>query len=141
MSVRSWLKHAFAVDAPGEARPTPEQEPPVDWLARQIARRHLTTPGLIALEMCRPLNWIIAQGMHFSEPAVWAVTPDAFSEHYRHLAAFLERRGSIEHLCRRLEAMESEYSARERGNTPTDVSTPSGSSSLRSSAPASKTEH
>lgn len=113
-SLKTKLKHAFAVDAPGPAEPTSQQQVPVDWLCRQVARRHLTTPGLIALEMCRPLNWIFAQGLHISQPAVWAVTPSALYEHYRDFSDFLERRGAMEHLCRRLEHFEQEYEAVER---------------------------
>ena len=121
MSLRDKFKHAFAVDAPGAAEPTPQQEIPVDWLARQVARRHLTTPGLIALEMVRPLNWVFAQGMHLTEPAVWAVSPRALYDHYTNLAAFLEQRGSIEHLCRRIEQLEAEFTGRQRAqDAPTD---------------------
>ncbi len=57
------LRHAFAVDPPGPAEPTPGQQQIVDAFCRWVARRHLTTPGLIVLEMSRPLNWLSAQVM------------------------------------------------------------------------------
>ena len=49
--LKAKLKHAFAVDEPGAAEPTPEQQPAVDWFCRQVSRRRLTVPGLVALEM------------------------------------------------------------------------------------------
>ena len=111
---KGWLKHAFAVDPPGPAEPTPEQQVPVDWLAKQVTKRHLTTPGLLAIEMCRPMNWLISQGMVFTEPAVWAVAPKKFHEHYKNLASFTEQRGSFEYLCRRIEHFEAEATNAEK---------------------------
>ena len=67
MSKQGW-RHAFAVDPPGPAEPTVFQRPAVDWVCTQIAKRHLSTPGLIFLEMTRPLNWLSAQAMHYSKP-------------------------------------------------------------------------
>jgi hypothetical protein len=103
-----WLKHAFAVDESGPAEPTPEQEPAIDWFCRQIAKRHLTTPGLIGLEMSRPLNFIASQTMHFFGPGVWAIVKQQTYEHYEQFAAFLEKRGSIDYLCQRIEHFEME---------------------------------
>jgi len=102
-----WLKHAFAVDE-GTAAPTAEQQPAVDWFCRQVAKRHLTTPGLIGLEMSRPLNFIASQTMHFFSPGVWAVMPQKTYEHYLQFATFLEKRGAIEYLCRRIEHFEQQ---------------------------------
>lgn len=103
------LRHAFAVDPPGPAEPTEKQQPAVDWLCRQVAKRHLTTPGLIALEMSRPLNWVFSQGMHMFSPGAWAVFGQQNYEHYQQFASFLERRGAMEYLERRIEQFEQEY--------------------------------
>ena len=54
-------------------QPTPEQQAPVEWFCRQVAKRRLATPGVIALEMSRPLNFLASQLMHFFSPAVWAI--------------------------------------------------------------------
>ena len=102
-----WLKHAFAVDD-GPVEPTPEQQVAVDWFCLQVAKRHLSTPGLIGLEMSRPLNFIASQAMHFCEPAVWAIAPQLFHTGYKEFAAFLEKRGAIDYLCRRIEHFEQE---------------------------------
>jgi hypothetical protein len=110
--VSSWkrkVRHAFAVDPPGPAEPTPEQQEVVDAFCRWFARRHLTTPGLILLEMSRPLNWIMAQAAHCFSPGVWAVTPEQTHVKYKAFVSFLEHRGSIEHLARRIEHFEHEY--------------------------------
>jgi hypothetical protein len=102
-----WLKHAFAVDD-GPAEPTPEQQPAIDWFCMQVAKRHLTTPGLIGLEMSRPLNFIASQALHFFSPGVWSLVPQRTYEHYLHFATFLEKRSSIDYLCRRIEHFEQE---------------------------------
>ncbi len=107
-----WLKHAFAVDD-GSASPTPEQQPAVDWFCSQVAKRHLTTPSLIGLEMSRPLNFLAAQTLHFFGPGVWAIVPQKTHENYVHFATFLEKRGSIDYLCKRIEHFEAEFSRAE----------------------------
>jgi hypothetical protein len=108
-SLKERIRHAFAVDPPGEQEPTPEQQPAVDWFCRQLAKRNLTTPALIGLEMSRPLNYLASMTMHFFSPGVWAIMPQRTHEHYQHFAAYLERRGSIEYICRRIEMLEQEY--------------------------------
>ncbi len=108
-SLRSKLKHAFAVDAPGAVEPTDAQRPAVEWVCAQVAKRHLTLPGLIALEMMRPLNWIGAQVMHMTSPGVWAIAPKHIYGGYNDFARVLEKRGSVEYMCRRIEELEAEY--------------------------------
>jgi hypothetical protein len=100
-----WLRHAFAVDKPGPAEPTSPQKEVVDKICRQIVKRHLATPSLVFLEMSRPLNFIGSQVMHFFAPFVSALTD---SEGHRHFALFLEKRGSIDFICHRIEELEEE---------------------------------
>lgn len=113
-----WLKQAFAVDAAGAAAPTPAQQPAVDWVCTQIAKRHLTTPSLIALEMCRPLNWLGAQAMQFARPGVWAIASQLTYRDYVHFTEFLEHRGSVDHLARRVEYFESEFTRLQKDGQP-----------------------
>ena len=108
-SVKQKLKHAFAVDPPGPAEPTPEQQSVVDRFCRWVARRHLTLPGIIVMEVIRPLNWIMAQAGHFFSPGVWAVTPEQTHRGYKLFVSFLENRGSIEYITSRIEHFEHEY--------------------------------
>ncbi len=112
--MRPWLRHAFAVDPPGPAQPTLAQQPSVDWACTQVARRRLTTPGLIALEMSRPLNYIAAQAMHFFQPGVWAVVKQRTYRDYVAFSEFLERRGSIEYLAQRVEHFEAQFTRLEK---------------------------
>ena len=120
MSMREKLKHAFAVDPPGPAEPTPEQAEAAEWICKQIARRHLTLPGLIGLEMARPLNFMASQMMHVFEPAIWAIARQRTHEGYKHFAEFLEQRGAMEYMARRIEELEAqmETQASVRGPRP-----------------------
>jgi len=118
------LKHAFAVDPEGPVDPTPEQQPSVDWVCRQVAKRHLTTPGLIALEMSRPLNYLAAQALHFVAPAIWAIARQQTHDNYNHFAAFLEHRGSLEYIASRIEHFEAEYERREKAAKKPSGATP-----------------
>lgn len=117
------LRHAFAVDPPGPAEPTPEQAAPIDRICRTIARRHLATPGLMMLEMTRPLGFIGSQMMHVLEPAIWAIAREGTAEQYRQVASFLERRGAIDYICGRIEHFEKEL--RQGGASPSPGETAS----------------
>lgn len=99
-----WLKHAFAVDPPGPAEPNDKQRVAVERVCHEIVRRHLTTPALMFLEMSRPLNYVGAQALHFFSPFISAVTD---AEGHKHFASFLEQRGAIEYICRRIEELET----------------------------------
>ena len=105
-----WLKHAFAVDPPGPAKPTEPQAAAVDIICREIVSRHLTTPALMALEMSRPLSYIGSQALHCFSPFVSALTD---SDRHEHFAQFLEHRGSIEYICQRIEELERDAEQRE----------------------------
>lgn len=118
---RGWFKHAFAVDPPGPAEPTEEQKPVVEWACREIARRRLTTPSLMLLELTRPLNYIAAQTMHFFQPGFWAILRQQSYENYIHFSEFLEKRGSMDYIMQRIEEIESE--AQKRATSP-EAATP-----------------
>ncbi len=109
-----WLKHAFAVDEDGPAQPTPIQQVAVDWFCLQIARRRLTTPGLLLLEVFRPMNYIGSQLLHVSRPAVWSISTKKFYSSYVALAEYLEKRGSFEYMHQRVEHFEAEMMKREK---------------------------
>ncbi len=105
-----WLKHAFAIDPPGPAEPTPRQIEVIDRLCLEVVKRRLTTPALAALEMSRPLNFVTAQAIHFFDPLIASVTD---ADGHREFAKFLEHRGSVDHLARRIEELEAEAVKRE----------------------------
>jgi len=100
-----WLKHAFAIEEERPIEPTDEERPLIDALCRQIVARGLVTPAQVFLESVKPLNYVSSQALVFFSPILSAIAdPDAC----RHLAEFLERRGSIDYLCRRIETMAAE---------------------------------
>ena len=100
----NWLKHAFAVETDEGWEPTQNQREIVDRLCRQIVSRGMTTPALVFLETVRPLNYLSSQTMQFFAP-ILAVVADA--DAYSQFAEFLEHRGSVEYLCRRIETISS----------------------------------
>ena len=64
----------------------------------------MAQPALLFLESSRPLAGVGAAMMHFLQPfATVVVTPAKWST----LATFLERSGSVEYLCLRIEALEA----------------------------------
>ena len=111
---RDKLRHAFAVDPPGPVEPTPQEQEAVERFCQWFARRHWSTPSVVLLETIRPLNYVISQGMHFFAPGVSAIVRQPSYERYGQLAEFLERRGSIEYLARRIEQIEQDHRAQER---------------------------
>jgi len=102
------LKHAFAVEKPGALEPTPAQAALVDRLCREVVRRRLTAPAFVALEMSRPLNFVTAQAIHFFDPIL-----QSFGNVHavREFALFLEQRGSIDYLVKRIEELGAESAA------------------------------
>ena len=100
-----WLKHAFAIDPPGPAEPDAAQAPIVERVCREVVRRRLVGPAMMALEMGRPLNHLSAQVLHFFQPFV-TVLGDAAA--YDQFASFLERRGSLDYIGARIESIQAE---------------------------------
>jgi hypothetical protein len=108
------LKHAFAVEPPGPCEPDAAERPVVDRLCREVVRRRLTTPALLYLEVSRPLHYIGSQAMHFFRPIVAALFD---TRGYELFTRFLERRGSVDYLVRRLESLEDEADRASRAST------------------------
>lgn len=100
---RNWIRHAFAIEDPDAIDLSESESRLVDRICGEVARRRLTTPALLVLEMHRPFNYVSAQALHFLEPIVTAI---ADPEGYRAFARFLEQRGSIDYLIRRIQSLE-----------------------------------
>lgn len=108
---RAILAHAFAVEKPGPAKPTPAEAEVVDRVLREVIRRRMTMPASIFLESVRPMTYLGSQAMHFFGPFMSVlVEPTA----YRAFSGFLEKRGAVDHLLRRMEQMERGDSAGSR---------------------------
>lgn len=100
----AWAK-AFHIEPPGPAKPTAPEAELVERVAQEIVKRRMAQPALLFLESSRPLSGVGAAAMHFLQPFVAVVIhPTTWST----LATFLERSGSVEYLCLRIEALESQ---------------------------------
>jgi hypothetical protein len=106
----NWFRHAFALDPPGPAAPTEAERPIVDRVCREVVRRRMTVPAIAFLEMSRPLNFVAANAIHFFSPLLSVLVT---GDEHRRFAEFLERRGSIDHLCRRIEELDRQAPAAE----------------------------
>jgi hypothetical protein len=106
----NWFRHAFALDPPGPSAPTEAERPIVDRVCQEVVRRRMTVPALAFLEMSRPLNFLAANTIHFFSPLLSVLVT---GDEHRRFAEFLERRGSIDHLCRRIEELDRQTPAAE----------------------------
>ncbi len=85
-----------------EASLTEEERRLLDELADGLTRRRLGSAALVMLESVKPLGFIGSQFLHFLRPLVSVIWSGP--ARYDQVTRILERRGSIELLCRRLEA-------------------------------------
>ncbi len=125
---KSGLNHAFAIDPAGASEPTEEQARIIYRLCREIARRRLTAPALLYLEISRPLNYVGSQFLHFIRP-ILAVMLDTSS--LERFASFLEKRGSVDTLVARLEAAENSYHELKENGPPVASAAGDGSEEVR----------
>lgn len=101
----SWWKHAFAVEPDGPAIPTSEQAAVIDALCRRVVDRGMALPAILFLESSKPLGPMAAQSLLLLQP--WfelALERNQLTL----LTKFLDRRGSFETLCRRIEEMSAQ---------------------------------
>ena len=112
---RHWFRHAFDLGPAEPVAPNDVQRAVVDRLAREIVRRRLTTPALLALEACSPLNFVSAQALHYFQPFIASF---ADVRAYDEFARFVEQRGSVDYIRGRIDALERECEAREASRTP-----------------------
>jgi hypothetical protein len=104
---RAILAHAFAVEKPGPAKPTAAESEVIDRVLREVIRRGMTTPASIFLESIRPMTYLGSQAMHFFGPYMTVlVNPQA----YRAFSTFLEKRGAVDYLLMRMEALDARKS-------------------------------
>jgi len=111
--MRAFLRHAFALEDGTPCEPSPEDRALLETLATEIARRRMSGPALAFLEMSRPLNSLGAAAIHFFTPlASTLANPVAL----KRFAEFLEKRGSVDVLCRAIEEAERAHElTHERG--------------------------
>lgn len=86
-----------------EASLTEAERALLDDLASGLQRRKLETAAMFFLESMKPLGFIGSQMMYFLRPMISVIWSDPVR--YDQVCAILEKRGSIELLVRRLEAL------------------------------------
>lgn len=102
---RASLRHAFAIEKAEVSEPDAKARDATERILAEIVRRRLTPAAVFLLESGRPLNRVSAATIHFFRPVASLVVDD---EALRAFASFLERPGSVEWMCRRLERLERE---------------------------------
>jgi hypothetical protein len=85
-----------------EAELSDEERTLLDELAEGLAKRRLASAALMFAESVKPLGFIGSQMLHFFRPIVSVLWSNP--ARYDQVTRILERRGSLELLCRRLEA-------------------------------------
>ena len=111
----SWWRHAFALDPSGPAEPSPAEHDVVDRLLQEIVRRRMTTPALIFFESAPSMNYVASQTMVFLAPFARVLVSTGG---YDRFTEFLERRGSVEYMIRRLETLEAERGSKVVSTSP-----------------------
>ena len=104
LSMREFMRNAFALDDGKPCEPTDQQREVLEKLAAEVARRAMSGPALVFLEMSRPLNTIGAAAVTFFAPIASIIAHPASVKHF---AEFLEKRGSVDVLVRMIEAAEA----------------------------------
>lgn len=104
----NWLKHAFAVERDSMAIPTEAQSKAIDHVCREIIRRGMVFPSQMLLETSAPLHFLTGQMLRVAEPILGALVDQ---NAVRDFATFVERRGAIEYICRRLDQLQSSGSS------------------------------
>lgn len=70
-SIKQWLAYAFAVD--NEPDLSEEDFELLHRMADWLVKRNLAEPAIMALETCKPLNFVGAQALVFLKPFVHMV--------------------------------------------------------------------
>jgi hypothetical protein len=122
--VKDFLRNAFAVDDGKPCEPTEAQRAILEKLTREVAERRLTGPAVAFLEMSRPLNGLGAAVIQFFTPIAATL---ANPESLRDFAEFLEKRGSVDYLCRMPESAEAARSGGCCEGSPADDEVPAPS--------------
>ena len=99
-----WLKHAFAVETDQIAIPNATQSKVIDMVCHEIIRRGMTFPTQMLLETSAPMHFLSGQMLRIAEPVLGAIIDQ---NTVREFATFVERKGAIEYICRRLDQLQS----------------------------------
>ena len=85
--------------------PESEQQALLEKVAAQIVKRRLTVPAIIALEVCKPLNFLGSQALIGLSPFVQSIFNSA---DYQKFALIIEKDANVELLIKLIEALDKE---------------------------------
>ena len=111
----NWLKHAFSVESTDSAVPSAAQARAIDFVCREIVRRQMTLPTQMMLESSMPLHFLSGQMLRFFEPFLATLLDPVEIEDF---ATFVEQRGAVEYICRRMDALQLKQRDAQRGLCP-----------------------
>ena len=112
------LKNAFDIGKSEDYYPTEEQKIIVDKVCYEVVKRQMVLPATVLLETFRPLYYIGSQIMNFFQPIVTAVLP---GDGYNDFSQFLEQRGSVDYLCRRINEIEDDSQISSKDSSISDI--------------------
>ena len=91
---------------------TPERRDEIiEWLAKQVVKRGLSTPAVIFMEMSRPISFIGSQAVQFFSPFINVALNSQLSSE---IALVMEDRKNIDRLLDRIEELTTEQDRTER---------------------------
>jgi hypothetical protein len=83
----------------------------IEWVAKQVVKRGLSTPAIVFVEMSRPVSFLGSQAVHFFAPFInVAINSQLSSE----IATVMEDRKNIDRLVDRIEELTLEEDKRQR---------------------------
>ena len=85
--------------------PESEQQALLEKVATQIVKRRLTVPAIIALEICKPLNFLGSQVLIAFNPFVHSIFNSA---DYQKFALIIEKDANVESLIKLIEDLDKE---------------------------------
>lgn len=85
--------------------PEDEQQALLEKVARQIVKRRLTVPAILALEICKPLNFLGSQVLIAFSPFVQSIFNSA---DYQKFALTIEKDANVESLIQFIENLDNE---------------------------------
>ncbi|MDE0044012.1 MAG: hypothetical protein OXT74_18355 [Candidatus Poribacteria bacterium] len=85
--------------------PEAEQQALLEKVATQIVKRRLTVPAIMALEVCKPLNFLGSQALIAFNPFVQSIFNAA---DYQKFALIIEKDENVEFLIKLIEDLDKE---------------------------------
>ena len=136
--LRRWWSHAFAVESAADRVIDEEERELIARLADFLARRRLTAPALMALEVGRPLNFVGSQLLVFLSPFMTLIFDET---ELKRCTRLLEKRCSIDALVDALVCRDSAASPDAASTDPVSTGDAASDGSVAQKASAARGPH